>query len=140
MIESAPQRKIKFYTTGYAGKEITDLKSMLDALNAVLVDVRFSPTSQVMRWRQIYLKTLLKGKYRHIAQLGNRSLQEGSIRIQNLDLGLKILVSFNINAVLMCGCSEFEACHRLVIARALHRQGYDAEELRSWKANETNRF
>lgn len=104
--ETAPQPKIKFYTTGYAGKDINDLKPMLDALDAVLVDVRFSPTSEIMRWRQIYLKTLLREKYRHIPQLGNRAFRGRGIQIQHLDLGVKILVSFNASAVLMCGCEE----------------------------------
>ena len=45
MIEAAPRPKTKFYTTGYAGQDINDLKPMLGALDAVLVDVRFSPTS-----------------------------------------------------------------------------------------------
>jgi hypothetical protein len=37
MIEEDQQQKIKFYTTGYASKNINDLKPMLDA---VPVDVR----------------------------------------------------------------------------------------------------
>lgn len=95
MTETAPQQKIKFYTTGYTGKDINDLKPMLDALDAVLVDVRFSPTSEIMRWRQIYLKALLREKYHHVPHLGSRAFREGIAQIQNLDLGIKILVSFN---------------------------------------------
>ena len=55
MTDIAPQREIKFYTTGFAGKDINDLKPLLERLDAVLVDVRFSPSaSELMRWRQIY--------------------------------------------------------------------------------------
>jgi uncharacterized protein (DUF488 family) len=133
MIETAPRPKTKFYTTGYAGKDINDLKPMLDALNAVLVDVRFSPTSEIMRWRQIYLKALLREKYHHLPQLGNRAFREGKAQIQNLDLGIKILVSFNSNAVLMCGCEDVKQCHRLIIAEELRRKGYEAEEIENWK-------
>jgi len=133
MSEADPRRKIKFYTTGYSGKDINDLKPMLDALDAGLVDVRFSPTSEIMRWRQIYLKALLREKYHHVPQLGNRAFREGKAQIQNLDLGIKILVSFNSNAVLMCGCEDVKECHRLVIAEELRRKGFEAEEMENWK-------
>jgi hypothetical protein len=98
----------------------------------VLVDVRFSPTSDIMRWRQVYLKTLLREKYYHIPQLGSRAFRENKAQIQNLDLGLKILVSFNVNAVLICRCADPKQCHRLVIARELQRKGFEAEELGNW--------
>ncbi len=132
--------KIKYYTTGFAGRDINDLKTMLDALGAALIDVRFSPTSETMRWRQIYLKTLLREKYHHLPQLGNRAFRERGVSIQNLDLGIKILLSFNSNAVLMCGCADLKTCHRHIIAQELRHKGYEAEELKSWKAAETNLF
>lgn len=131
--ENAAQQKVKFYTTGYVGKDINDLKPILDALDAVLVDVRFSPTSEIMRWRQIYLKALLREKYRHIPHLGNRAFRGNGIQIQNLDLGIKILISFNTNVVLMCECANLEDCHRLAIAEELRREGFDAEEIEDWK-------
>ena len=133
MIETVPRPKIKFYTTGCAGKDINDLKPMLDRLDAVLVDVRFSPTSEIMRWRQIYLKALLREKYHHVPQLGSRAFRDVRQQIQNLDLGIKILVSFNANAVLMCECADSKECHRLVIADELRRKGFDAEEMENWK-------
>ena len=132
MTGAAPQQKIKFYTTGCAGKDINDLKPLLDRLNAILVDVRFSPISEIMFWRQIYLKTLLREKYHHIPQLGSRSFRDRASHIQNLNLGIKILISFNANAVLMCECADAKECHRLIIAEELGRRGYNAEELESW--------
>ena len=137
MTEIASQPKIKFYTTGYAGKNINDLKPMLNTLDVVLVDVRFSPTSEIMFWRQVYLKTLLREKYHHVPQLGNRAFREGKAQIQNLDLGIKVLFSFNTSAVLMCECADSKKCHRLVIAQELRRKGFDAEELENWKLDET---
>jgi uncharacterized protein (DUF488 family) len=137
MIETAPQSKIKFYTTGCAGMDVNDLKPMLDTLDAILVDVRFSPTSEIMFWRQVYLKTLLREKYHHVAQLGSRAFREGKTQIQNLELGIKILLTFNSNAVLMCGCADVKECHRLVIAQELRRKGFDAEELENWKLDGT---
>lgn len=128
-----PKQKIKFYTTGYAGKDINDLKPMLILLDAVLVDVRFSPTSEILRWRQIYLKTLLREKYHHVAHLGSRAFREGKTHIQNLDLGVKILISFQANAVLMCECADLDDCHRSNIAGELLRRGFETGELGDWK-------
>ncbi len=126
------KQKIKFYTTGYAGKDINDLKPLVNALDAVLVDVRFSPTSEVLRWRQLYLKALLREKYHHVAQLGSRAFRDGRNQIQNLDLGIKILVSFNANAVLMCECADLENCHRLIAAEKLRSLGFETKELVDW--------
>ena len=135
MTEIPAQQKIKFYTTGYAGKDINNLKPLLDALDTVLVDVRFSPTSEIMFWRQVYLKTLLREKYHHVPQLGNRTFREGKAQIQNLDLGIKVLGSFNQNAVLMCECADLKDCHRFVIAQELRRKFYEVEELENWKSD-----
>lgn len=131
MSDSEPQREIKFYTTGFAGRDINDLKPMIDRLDAMLVDLRFSPTSDLMRWRQVYLKTLLRGKYRHVAHLGSRA---GASQIHHLELGLKILLSFGTNAVLMCECADSNDCHRQIVARELRRRGFAVEELSNWKS------
>lgn len=134
MAEIASQREIKFYTTGFSGKDIGDLKPMLEALDAILIDVRFSPISELMRWRQVYLKVLLREKYRHIAQLGSRATRLGTNQIQHLDLGLKVLLSFGTNAVLMCECANSRDCHREIIAKELRRRGFAVEELSDWKS------
>jgi hypothetical protein len=134
MTGTALQPEIKFYTTGFAGKDINDLKPMLDRLDAVLVDVRFSPgVSELMRWRQVYLKALLREKYRHVAQLGSRANRAGLNQIQHLELGVKVLVSFGANAVLMCECADLNHCHRLIIAKDLRRRGFEVEEIEDWK-------
>ena len=106
---------------------------MLNNLDAMLVDVRFSPTSEIMRWREVYLKTLLREKYHHVAQLGNRAFREGRVTVHNLELGIKVLISFSMNAVLLCECAELNSCHRLIIAKELRNKGFEAEELESWK-------
>lgn len=133
MTDIALQREVKFYTTGFSGRDINDLKPMLDRLDAMLVDVRFSLTSELMRWRQVYLKALLREKYRHVAQLGNRASRTGSNQIQHLDLGLKILLSFGANAVLICECADLKSCHRLLIVKELTRRNFAIDELSEWR-------
>lgn len=130
----------KFYTTGYTGKEIADLKPLLQSLDAVLVDVRLSPTSKHFEWREGYLRLLLGEKYIHVPQLGNRRFREGKVAIHNLELGLKILSALKTNAVLMCGCAELKLCHRFVIFDELRKRGFDVEELESWNVAETTLF
>ena len=63
------------------------MKPLLSRLDAVLIDVRFAPTSRHLEWRKNYLQLLLKEKYRHVPQLGSRTFREGKSSIQNLDLG-----------------------------------------------------
>lgn len=135
MGEKAALQKIKFYTTGYTGMNIDYLKPMIDGLDAMLVDVRFSPTSDVMRWRQVYLKALLREKYHHVAQLGSRAFRGGRNQIQNLNLGIKVLVSFNANAVLMCECADIKNCHRLTVAKELRSLGFETIELVDWNVD-----
>ncbi len=128
----------KIFTTGYTAKDINDLRPMLDALNAVLVDIRFAPYSQVLQWRQIYLKVLLGSKYLHIPNLGNRTFKEEKITIQNLGLGLETVFSLNKNVLLMCVCETAEKCHRRVITAELNKRGIETEEISNWKAAAAN--
>jgi uncharacterized protein (DUF488 family) len=124
----------KIYTTGYSGKNIADLKPMLDALDAVLADIRFAPHSEILHWRKVYLKVLLDWKYLHISNLGNRTFKEDRITIQNLKLGIETILNLNKNVVLMCGCKELDNCHRLVIAGELMQRGIETEEISDWKS------
>lgn len=128
------------YTTGYSGKDFADLKPLIELLDAVLVDIRFSPHSRRTEWTQSYLKMLLKNRYRHVPALGNRTFREGKITIQNLPLGIKTVQSFGINAVLLCGCEDFRECHRAVVAGELRRLNIQTKELASWKPVEPSLF
>ncbi len=128
----------KIFTTGYTAKDINDLRPMLDALNALLIDIRFAPYSQVLQWRQIYLKVLLGSKYLHIPNLGNRTFKEEKITIQNLGLGLETVFSLNKNVLLMCVCETAEKCHRRVITAELNKRGIETEEISNWKPAAAN--
>ena len=128
----------KIFTTGYTAKDINDLRPMLDALEAVLVDIRFAPYSQVLHWRQIYLKVLLGSKYLHIPNLGNRTYKEDKITIQNLQLGLETVLSLSKNAILMCACETAEKCHRRVIIAELKKRNIETEEILTWKTRDSS--
>ena len=125
----------RIFTTGCGGgKNISDLKPLVERRGAILVDIRFAPYSQVLVWRQIYLKTLLGKRYLHIPNLGNRSFKEqDKITIQNLKLGIETLLSLNSNLILFCGCEKFENCHRRAISDELRKRGIETLEITDWK-------
>ncbi len=131
------KNKMKIFTTGYTGKNINDLKPMLEALDAMLIDVRFAPFSQVMCWRKVYLKVLLGDSYRHVPNLGNRTFKEDKITIQNLKLGIETVLHLSENCVLMCACDKLENCHRRLIVEELSKMGIEAVELKDWKTRDS---
>lgn len=123
------------YTTGYTEKDVADLPDLLENLDAILVDIRFSPHSRHLIWTKNYLSLLLKKRYRHIPQLGNRTYKEGKIQIQNLELGIRLLSDLDHNAVLLCACKNLNECHRFVVMNELLKRNFTVEEIKSWKVN-----
>lgn len=124
-----------FYTTGFAGKDFTLLPDLLDFLDADLIDIRFAPTAAgtQIQWRKDYLRLLLKDRYRHVPHLGNRlSKESNKSSIQNLSLGIKIIIDMKANLLLMCECPRVEECHRVIISQGLKKHGFDTEEIVDW--------
>ena len=132
--ESAPGNLQRIYTTGYRGREVTDLPDLLRGLEAILIDIRFAPESKPIEWSKDYLKLLLKNKYLHVPSLGNRpGKDEGRISIQNLALGIKIITDLKLNVLLMCACESEEICHRRKISEALKGREIETQEIVNWK-------
>lgn len=121
------------YTTGYTDKDIADLPNLLEKFDAVLIDIRFSPYSKNLVWTKDYLSLLLKRRYQHIPQLGNRAFKEGKIQIQNLELGIRLITNLDYNAVLLCACKNLRECHRLTVMNELLKRGFEVEEIESWQ-------
>lgn len=133
---------MKFFTTGYCGKEVAQLSALLDFHDSVLADIRFAPVSSHLEWRKDYLKLLLKNRYRHVSQLGNRNYKEegGAIQIHNLEIGIRLIESWETNVVLMCACETLENCHRRVVKNELEKRGFEVEELASWNISQASLF
>lgn len=93
-----------------------------------------------MRWRRVYLQALLRDKYHHVMQLGNRTFRENKITIQNVELGIKILTGLDADAILLCSCKELKQCHRFVVMEELRRRGFEVKELENWKGAEASLF
>jgi len=131
-----------FYTTGYTGKRVEQLPAMLAFYDATLADIRFAPHSRHLQWTKNYLALMLKDRYRHVPALGNRNYKTsgGAIRIQNLELGVRLLESWETNVVLLCACAELENCHRRLVKTELERRGHEVEEIIDWDTSQPTLF
>ena len=131
-----------FYTTGYTGKRVEQLPALLDYYDAVLADIRFAPTSRHLQWTKNYLALMLKDRYRHVAALGNRNYKThgGPIQIHNLEVGIRLVQSWERNVILLCACEMLENCHRLSVKTALEQRGCEVEELTNWDTTQPSLF
>ena len=136
LLEGESERELpqRIYTTGFTDRDIALLPALLKSLDAILIDIRFTPTSKQVQWQKDYLRLLLRNKYLHVPHLGNRSSKEsGKQAIQNTILSIKIITELKTNLLLMCECQRIEDCHRQEISRRLSERGIETEELTEWK-------
>ena len=127
---SAPQ---KIYATHAAGKEVSLLPQVLSELDAILVDIRFAPPAQPLKWSKNYLKLLLGKKYLHVPALGDRATEKATNpSIQNLALGIKIITELKVNLLLFCSCENQSNCHRRAVRREIVKQGGEVAEIADW--------
>jgi hypothetical protein len=132
----------KFFTTGYTGQNVEQLPALLTFYDAVLADIRFGPHSRHLQWTKMYLALMLKNRYRHVPALGNRNYKThgGAIQIHNLEIGVRLLESWNENVVLLCACEKLENCHRRVVKTELERRGHVVEEITDWDTSQPSLF
>jgi hypothetical protein len=113
------------YDCGYQEiKKLDKLVSLVDALDATLVDIRYSPNSRDPQWRQRALKEKLGFRYFHCRDLGNAVYKQGgSIEFVDLPRGIATLARLlqAKNVIVLCACWNRETCHRAKIAEAFER-------------------
>ncbi|HEY0459429.1 MAG TPA: DUF488 family protein [Pyrinomonadaceae bacterium] len=132
---------MKFFTTGYTGKSVEQLPALLDFYDAVLADIRFAPVSRHLQWTKNYLSLMLKNRYRHVAALGNRNYKtHDKIQIHNLEIGIRLIESWNANVILLCACENLEKCHRRVVKNELEKRGREVEEITDWNISQLSLF
>ena len=131
-----------FYTTGYTGKSVEQLPALLDFYDAILADIRFAPTSRHLQWTKNYLSLMLEDRYRHVAALGNRNYKThgGAIQIHNLEIGVRLVESWETNVILLCACAELENCHRRIVKNELEKRGHEVEEITDWNVAQPTLF
>jgi hypothetical protein len=72
----------RIYTLGYAHAEVTELVSLARD-GALIVDIRYHPTSRWPQWRQGALRQVLSGAYSHERWLGNVNYRGGGSQVAN---------------------------------------------------------
>lgn len=112
---------MKLYTLGYKNWSFYDFIDKIKEIDAIVVDVRFSPKGYSPFWSKSNLDKTLKNKYIHIPELGNKNYNspDKPIEISDIDYGTaKVLESVNLgfDCLLLCACEDVEKCHRKVVA------------------------
>lgn len=124
----------KVYTLGYSGRKPEEIKKIVNDLDAILVDIRFSPRSRVPRWAKKNLIALVGGShYHHLKAFGNENYKSGGpIKFVDFEAGQAFIEKVERPAViLMCGCKNYHTCHRAEAAQRLEEIGYEIEEIGS---------
>lgn len=107
----------RVYSFGYSNADIADLAALARE-GAMVVDIRYSPTSRLREWRQPALQRTLGAAYRHERRLGNRGYRDGRVAIVDLEGGATAVAQLARRqpVVLLCACSDVDRCHRKAIA------------------------
>lgn len=113
---------------GYSGRTMDELERIVQALDAVLVDIRFAPYSRNPAFRKASLQAALGSRYVHLGAFGNRNYQGGPVDIVDYEAGRAALEALERPALLMCMCRDPAACHRFVIMERLRAEGFSVGE------------
>lgn len=115
------------FTVGFHSWTLEEVAVKVEALEALLVDVRRKAKSHKVGFKKRNLKMRLREQYLHVPELANADEKEGSSgrsKIANFEAGRKkIGARFRTTSpktfVLMCGCLDPDDCHRSVVAAKL---------------------
>ena len=117
------------YGLGYSGRKLDDLVRLADELDALVVDVRFSPRSRNPEWSKKSLTSALGSSYHHLNDFGNRDFKGDGIDIVNYERGKAWLETTRKNIILMCVCKNPTTCHRSTLLKRLADDGFEVQEL-----------
>lgn len=115
----------QIWSIGYSGLKPDKLFGHVRSMNAVLVDIRYSPRSRNPAWSRSHLEQGLGDRYRHVQNLGNAAYlsKEGHIKIVDMEAGIAELEAIDAPAIiLMCACERYADCHRKVVMDELARR------------------
>jgi hypothetical protein len=123
-------KPIQIYQWGYSGSgwAYDEMRAALEAVNGVMVDVRFSPYSRAKKWQQVSFQAGLKERYVHVKAWGNKNYREWGkpVKLVNFKQGVREVgdyIQFGgyDGVVVMCGCSGYGGCHRQDVVNGLVR-------------------
>ena len=75
-------------TAGYKNYSFYQFKKMVEDLDALVIDVRYSPYTKLPFWGRQSLEENLCERYVHIREFGNRAYNQGEIEIDDFASGL----------------------------------------------------
>lgn len=119
------------YTIGYEGRSPLWLLSVLAEMDALVLDIRFSPHSRNPQWNKTFLLDIMDSRYRHLGEWGNRNYKGGPIDIVDYEAGKRRLLAAlqeKSTIFILCVCKDYNRCHRRTIAERLILDGFTVQE------------
>ncbi len=112
------------FTFGYVGLKPAAIRDKVEEADATVVDIRFMAYSRAPQWTRRGFQDLLGSRYVYVKALGNRNYKNpGNILIDDIEKGfLTLNLTFfqpGQSVALMCGCPDFNHCHRTPVAEFL---------------------
>jgi hypothetical protein len=121
------------YTVGYQNlRDVAELCEIAKRLQAVVVDVRYSPHSSKPEWSKVNLQKSVPG-YRWLKEAGNVLYKTDKIQLSSPNFAKAFLSSLleESNIILMCSCWNSNTCHRIEVAKLVGAINVDAKK--EWK-------
>ena len=126
--------KPKVYGIGYSGRKLHEIRQLVQDLDAVVFDIRFSPRSRAPQWNGNRLSDELgSDRYLHVKEFGNKNYRGGPIELVDYEGGKSIIEASTRPIILMCVCKDPAICHRTLIMGRLEMEGFEVEELNRTK-------
>ncbi len=118
------------FTTGYLTWTPEALETVVEQLDAMVVDIRLTPQSRNPAWRQNALIKRFDERYIWVKEWGNVRYKIGPpVELLDFDAGLAHVRELSGNLILLCACRQYDACHRKDVAERLKSLGIETEEL-----------
>ncbi len=113
------------FQIGYAQKgAMRQIDRLVTRKKTYLLDIRYKAWSGQEQWRKEQLQERYQKKYIHIPELGNINYKqrEKGIELVNPDKviqNLRLLLQRGYSFILLCGCLDYNKCHRKVVYELL---------------------
>lgn len=104
------------YTLGYAQWAIDEVETVVNTLDAGLVDIRHSPYTSKPGFTKAELRDRFPDRYLHLEAFGNVNYDGGPVELEDPEQGLEVISDLDLVPILMCGCKSENQCHRSTVA------------------------
>lgn len=137
--------KPKLFTMGYQGHKPADMLALVERMNAIVLDIRYSASSPNPSFTLTGFRTLLGSRYELCKDFGNVNYRgDGPIVLVDYTHGIRRVMEIAAKhpgkpLILMCGCHSPANCHRSVVARFLTDDGFSVSEV-TWDKPQPSLF